>query len=182
MARPLPRQLGAAGGRAQGEVRLGPERLAENRAWSSVRSSLLSCLVNKVLTLLSHRLQGRLVPGAAACKVLDEVSVLYTWDRPALFSPIKSARKSDLKLGNTVFLVTRLPATLEDTQAFLGVAQSKIKPKHVVESLLSKRAMAQFTGELNISLHLINTRSDHCQEEVVQVSLSLDLLPSLLKH
>ena len=113
------------------------------------------------------------MPGAAACKVLDEVSVLYTWDRPALFSPIKSARKSDLKLGNTVFLVTRLPATLEDTQAFLGVNQSKIKPKHVVESLLSKRAMAQFTGELNISLHLINTRSDHCQEEVVQVSLDL---------
>lgn len=54
------------------------------------------------------------MPGAAACKVLDEVSVLYTWDRPALFSPIKSARRSDLKLGNTVFLVTRLPATLED--------------------------------------------------------------------
>ena len=126
---------------------------------------------------LSCRLRGRLVPGAAACKVLDEVSVLYTWDRPALFSPIKSARKTDLRLGNTVFLVTRLPATLEDSQTFLGVAQPKLKPKHVIESLLSKRATAQFTGELNISLHVLNTRSDHCQEEVVQVSLSAGLPP-----
>ena len=105
---------------------------------------------------LSCRLRGRLVHGAA-------------------FSPIKSARKSDLKLGNTVFLVTRLPATLEDSQAFLGVAQPKLKPKHVTESLLSKRATAQFTGELNISLHLLNTRSDHCQEEVVQVGLRAGL-------
>ena len=44
-----------------------------------------------------------------------------------------------------------------------------------MESLLSKRATAEFTGELNISLHVINTKSDHCQEEVVQVSFSVDL-------
>ena len=113
------------------------------------------------------------MPGAAACKVLDEVSVLYTWDRPALFSPLKSVRKSDLRLGNTVFLVTRLPSTMADIPAFLGVQQQpRIKPKHVMESLLSKRATAQFTGELNISLHLLNTRADLCQEEVIQVSLS----------
>ena len=114
------------------------------------------------------------MPGAAACKVLDEVCVLYTWDRPDLFSPLKSARKSDLRLGNTVFLVTRLPSSMADLQAFLGinVNQSRIKPKQVMESLLSKRATAQFTGELNISLHILNTRAAHCQEEVVQVSLT----------
>ena len=113
------------------------------------------------------------MPGAAACKVLDEVCVLYIWDRPDLFSPLKSARKSDLRLGNTVFLVTRLPGTMEDTQAFLGVGKTRVKPKHVVESLLSKKASAQFTGELNISLHILNTRSDSCPVEVVQVGLSL---------
>ena len=122
--------------------------------------------------MMPCRLQGRLVPGAAACKVLDEVSVLYTWDRPALFSPLKSVRKSDLRLGNTVFLVTRLPSTMADIPAFLGVQQPRIKPKHVMETLLSKRATAQFTGELNISLHLLNTRAELCQEEVIQVSLS----------
>ena len=125
--------------------------------------------------MMPCRLQGRLVPGAAACKVLDEVSVLYTWDRPALFSPLKSVRKSDLRLGNTVFLVTRLPSTMADIPAFLGVDKPEVKPKHVMESLLSKRATAQFTGELNISLHILNTRADHCQEEVVQVSLSVTL-------
>ena len=113
-----------------------------------------------------------MVPGAAACKVLDEVCVLYTWDRPDLFSPLKSARKSDLRLGNTVFLVTRLPSSMADLQAFLGVSQPRIKPKQVMESLLSKRATAQFTGELNISLHILNTRAAHCQEDVVQVSLT----------
>ena len=115
------------------------------------------------------------MPGAAACKVLDEVSVLYTWDRPALFSPIKSARKSEPRLGNTVFLVTRLPTTVEDTQAFFGLGQTRVKPKHVVESLLSKKASAQLTGELNISLHILNTRSDSCPVEVVQVGLSRGL-------
>ena len=81
------------------------------------------------------------MPGAAACKVLDDVCVLYTWDRPDLFSPLKSARKSDLRLGNTVFLVTRLPSSMADLQAYLGinVNQSRIKPKQVMESLLSKR-------------------------------------------
>ena len=113
------------------------------------------------------------MPGAAACKVLDEVSVLYTWDRPALFSPIKSARKSESRLGNTAFLVTRLPTTVEDTQAFFGLGQTRVKPIHVVESLLSKKASAQFTGELNISLHILNTRSENCPEEVVQAGLSL---------
>ena len=124
------------------------------------------------------------MPGAAACKVLDEVSVLYTWDRPALFSPLKSVRKSDLRLGNTVFLITRLPSSMGDIQAFLGVQQPRIKPKHVMESLLSKRATTQFTGELNISLHILNTRADLCQEEVIQVSLSGSQCwsPSELKH
>ena len=126
------------------------------------------------------------MPGAAACKVLDEVSVLYTWDRPALFSPLKSVRKSDLRLGNTVFLVTRLPSTMADIPAFLGVDKAEVKPQHVMESLLSKRATAQFTGELNISLHILNTRAYLCQEEVVQVSLSLSgsqcWSPSELKH
>ena len=97
------------------------------------------------------------MPASAASKALDEVTVLYSWDRPALFSPVKSARKSEQRLGNTVFLVTKLPATLSDLPTYLGVNQTKIKPRVV--------------GELKISLHILNTRTQNFDDEVVQVKL-----------
>ena len=63
-------------------------------SWSSVRTCLLSFLVNTVMrSPLSCRLRGRLVPGAAACKVLDEVSVLFTWEPgTALLSSLQSSQ------------------------------------------------------------------------------------------
>ena len=123
------------------------------------------------------RLRGRLSPAAAACKALDEVTVLYSWDRPALFSPIKSVRKTDLRFGNAVFLVTSLPDTLDDLQLFLGGSKTNIniKPRHVAENLLSKRTASHFTGELNISLHILNTRSRQHDDRIVQVQLRLAL-------
>ena len=110
-----------------------------------------------------------MTPAAAACKAVDEVTVLYTWDRPALFSPLKAVRKSQLRFGNTVFLVTRLPPSLSDLPGFLGVNQANIKPRHVMENIVSKRANSHFSGELNISLHVLNTETRHIEDQVVQV-------------
>ena len=118
-------------------------------------------------------MQGRLSQGAALCKVLEEVTVLYSWDRPSLFSPIKSAKKIELKFGNSVVVVTKLPSNSNQLNTFLNTLnerQSLPKPREVVDIVTSKRVKSHFTGELNISLHILNTIDDDLDPDIVQVS------------
>ena len=117
-------------------------------------------------------LQGRQTPGASLTRTLEEVTALYSWDRPALFSPVKSARKAELKFGNSVFVITRLPTNLQELNTFLGYDPErnvKLKAREVGEAIASKKVRSHFTGELSISYHLLNVDSSEMDIDIVQV-------------
>ena len=119
--------------------------------------------------------QGRQSPGAALTKTLEEVTALYSWDRPALFSPVKSARKAELKFGNSVFVITKLPTNLQELNTFLGIdPERNVKPKarEVSEAIASKRVRSHFTGELSISYHLLNVDNGEMDTDIIQVRSS----------
>ena len=63
-------------------------------------------------------------------QVLEEVSSYHSWDRPDLFSPIKNARKSELKFGNSVFVVTKLPCDVLQLNKFLDVEPDRFESSH----------------------------------------------------
>ena len=156
MARPEPRQLGAAGGRAPREAGQCGQRAPEDAAGDCAPGEWS---VGRVTGVIMSCLQGRQSPGASLTKVLEEVTALYSWDRPALFSPIKSAKKSELKFANSVFVITKLPQNLQELNTFLGNDPAKkVKPKvrEVGDCIASKRVRNHFTGELSISFHLLN--------------------------
>ena len=114
--------------------------------------------------------RGRRGAGSGLCRALEEVTALYSWDRPALFSPIKTGAKYEVRFGNSVFVVTRLPADSDQLHQFLDSAGGKqVKPRDILESISSKRVKATFTGELNISLHIINAVEGPIEGNVVQV-------------
>ena len=105
-------------------------------------------------SLVGHKTQS-----AALCKVLEEVSTLYSWDRPALHSLVKKGRNGEQKLGNAVVVVTRLPEDMKELNRFLGTGDRNKKPtvREVVETIRSKKIKSQFSGELNIALHIVDT-------------------------
>ena len=116
--------------------------------------------------------QGRQSPGAALTRTLEEVTALYSRDRPALFSHVKSARKAELKFGNSVFVITKLPTNLQELNTFLGNdPERNVKPKarEVSEAIASKRVRSHFTGELSISYHLLNVDNDQMDTDIIQV-------------
>ena len=104
-------------------------------------------------------LSGRKSPASAMCKVLEEVSALYSWDRPAIYSPVKKGKNAEHKLGNCVVIVTKLPEDLTEVDKFLGAGTKKKKPTvcEVVDSLISKNVRNQFRGKPNIALHILDT-------------------------
>ena len=57
------------------------------------------------------------------CRVLEEVSALYSWDRPALDSPIKLTENL---LGNAVIVITSLPRDFTELNAFMGNTESVV--------------------------------------------------------
>ena len=117
-------------------------------------------------------MQGRQSPSSTLIRTLEEVTALYSWDRPALFSPVKSARKSELKFGNSVFVITKLPTNLQDLNTFLGHPEERsVRPKarEVSEAIASKRVRSHFTGELSIAYHLLNVNTDNMDIDINQV-------------
>ena len=115
------------------------------------------------------RLRGKQTPGASLCKVLEEVTALYSWDRPALFYPINSVNKSELKFGNSVFVITKLPVDDLELQKFINNdKQVKDKVRDIVDAITSKRIKNHFT-DLNISLHILNTVEDDFNPDIIQL-------------
>merc|ERR1712142_1273683 len=89
---------------------------------------------------------GRKTPATSLSKVLEEVSALYSWDRPALHSPVKIGRKIDQKVGSAVVIVTKVPETPDELEKFL-CSKKKPSARELVNSFVSKRVKSQFTGE-----------------------------------
>ena len=104
-------------------------------------------------------MKGPKSPAATLYKVMEEVSALYSWDRPAIRSPVKKGKKAEHKLGNSVVVVTKLPKDTAELERFLGTETRKKPPtlREIVDSFISKRVMTEFSGELNISLHILDT-------------------------
>ena len=69
---------------------------------------------------VGQSLSGRKSPASAMCKVLEEVCALYSWDRPAIHSPVKKGKKAEHKLGNCVVIVTKLPEDLTEVDKQKG--------------------------------------------------------------
>ena len=105
-------------------------------------------------SLVGHKTQS-----AALCKVLEEVSALYSWDRPAHHSSVKKGEKAEQKMGNSVVVVTKLPDDLEELNRFLGSGAMRMKPtvRELLDTFTSKRINSQFTGDLKIALHILDT-------------------------
>ena len=131
--------------------------------WEAMEDSLVdrfdSILAGVQRTKPGDSLVGRKTQAAALCKVLEEVSALYSWDRPALHSPVKKGRKAEQKLGNAVVVMTRLPEDMKELDRFLGAGARKKKPtvREVVDTFISNLIKSQFSGELNIALHILDT-------------------------
>ena len=70
-------------------------------SWGLVEDSLVerfdSALAAAQRTKRGVSLVGRKSQAVALCKVLEEVSALYSWDTPALQSPVKMGRKAEQK-------------------------------------------------------------------------------------
>jgi len=77
---------------------------------------------------LAQQHVGRKTHATSLSKVLEEVSALYSWDRPALHSPVKKGRKIDQKVGSAVVIVTKLPETLGDLEKFLCSKKKTLSP------------------------------------------------------
>ena len=145
-------------------------------SWGLVEDSLVerfdSALAAAQRTKRGVSLVGRKSQAVALCKVLEEVSALYSWDTPALQSPVKMGRKAEQKLGNCVVVVTRLPSDWAKLGQFLGLpGPGKKKPtvREVVDSFISKRVQSQFTGDLDIAVHVLDTREGGQRGDVVQL-------------
>ena len=70
-------------------------------------------------------LEGHVKPVQGLHTALEEVSSLYAWDRPALHSPVKGEGAREPGLANSVIVVTRLPADLQQLAAFMGLTGSE---------------------------------------------------------
>ena len=132
-------------------------------SWETLEDSLVerfdSILAAVQRAKPGQSLSGRKSAASAMCKVLEEVCALYSWDRPAIHSPVKKGKKAEHKLDNCVAVITKLPEDWSEVEKFLGVCTMKKKTttREVVDSLISKRMRTQFGGELNIALHLLDT-------------------------
>jgi len=146
-------------------------------SWEKLEDSLVdrfdSILAAVQRAKAGQSLSGRKSPASAMCKVLEEVCALYSWDRPAIHSPVKKGKKAEHKLGNCVVIVTKLPEDLTEVDKFLGAGTKKKKPtvREVVDSLISKKVRNQFRGESNIALHILDTGESVGGEKAEAINL-----------
>jgi len=107
---------------------------------------------------------GRKSESETLQRSLEEIVALYNWDRPALHSPVKKGQKTDQRIGNAVFIFTKLPNSEFGLRKFLPSANRKKKLitfKDVSDCVSSKRIKSVFNGQSNISVHVVDTSHFH---------------------
>ena len=144
-------------------------------SWEDIENRLDE-MIDSILTSVQRSILGESVGGCktaavALRKVLEEVTTVYSWDRPALHSPIKKGREADNKMGNTVVVITKLPESIAELELFLGpgVRKMRISVKDIIDSFTSKRIISHFCGELSISLHILDTAGEGVDGEKGEV-------------
>ena len=94
-------------------------------------------------------------------KALEEIAVLYNWDRPLMHSPVKKFGKSSAL--NAIYIITKLPNDNQELCRFLGKPKSKGTYKHkdiydkIFNQHTSRAILNVFKSEPNINVNVIDT-------------------------
>lgn len=106
-------------------------------------------------------------------KALQEISILYHWDRPLLNSPVKF-NDSKNSSSNSVYIFTKLPNTNDELCQFMGKPKVKRRFNHkdIYDKLFLRSMTNVFKGDALIKVNVIDTsyfRNIQFNEEVFKV-------------
>ena len=96
--------------------------------------------------------------GDGMARVFEEVATLFPWDRPQLYSPVKG-EEGKANMGNSVFLLTRLPTDMAGVNNYLGLPITKRPTNRDMEVVIGKKMRELCNGELGLKLHFLDTAS-----------------------
>ena len=97
-------------------------------------------------------------------KALEEVAILYNWDRPLMHSPVKINGKLNAPL-NAVYVFTRLPDNNEELCHFMGKtdgSKRRFNHKDIYDRIFNgrNRSMSNiFKGDAQINVNIVDTSS-----------------------
>ncbi len=95
-------------------------------------------------------------------KALEEIAVLYNWDRPLMHSPVKTRGK--FHASNALYVFTKLPNSHEELCQFLGKPKIKRRFNHkdIFDKIFNTRSRSMlnvFKGDALINVNFIDTSS-----------------------
>ena len=95
-------------------------------------------------------------------KALEEVSILYNWDRPLMHSPVKLKGKATAL--NAIYTFTKLPNSQDEMNSFMGKPKSKRRFNHkdIFDRVFNaqNRAMINLLkGDAQINVNIVDTAS-----------------------
>ena len=91
-------------------------------------------------------------------KALEEIAVLFNWDRPLIHSPVKNHGKASVT--NAIYLFTKLPRSREELGLFLGKPNSKRQFNHrdiQDKTFSSKSVLSILKGDAGVSINVVDT-------------------------
>ena len=94
-------------------------------------------------------------------KALEEIAVLYNWDRPVMHSPVKKFGK--LSALNAIYIITKLPNDNQELCRFMGKPKMKgtYKHKDIFDKIFNQHSnrtiLNVFKSEPNINVNIIDT-------------------------
>ena len=93
-------------------------------------------------------------------KALEEVALMYNWDRPLLHSPVKNQGKAPIV--NAIYVFTKLPRTNGELGLFLGKSSCKRQLNQrdlhdKVFNVSKKSCLNVLKGDAGVSLNVIDT-------------------------
>ena len=93
-------------------------------------------------------------------RALEEIAVLFNWDRPLIHSPVKSKQTSNYS-RNAVYIFTKLPRSKEELGVFLGkpAAKRSFSYSDIQSRAFASKAILNILKESNVSINVIDTDS-----------------------
>lgn len=100
-------------------------------------------------------------------KALEEIAVLYNWDRPFIHSPVKRHGKNAPL--NAIYVFTKLPSSGEELALFMGRPKSKKAYNHKdifdkVFNVSNRSMLSVFKGDAVISVNVVDTATYRLRE------------------
>ena len=104
-------------------------------------------------------------------KALEEVAMLYNWDRPLLHSPVKNQGSKAVPNVNAIYVFTKLPRSNDELGVFLGKkSKRQFNLRDLHDRLFNtskKSSLNVLKGDSCVSLNVIDTDDlrSHCINE-----------------